>query len=208
LGTRWRARQRRRNGLVDHWHNDLVSGHPGLNRSLDGGATFELRNDGLLDTDVHAFGAAGDILYAAGPGLGVAVSANGGTTWATVSAGTGASFFGRILVDPSDTQHVVAADVQQGVMESRDGGQTWVALGTQPTSWVSSGDGLATIYASGGPTAQRSTDGGVTWQSLTLPPDASLVEAGADGALYSGVHDGNAVTVWFSADDGATWVHP
>ncbi|CAN5440713.1 hypothetical protein BH10ACT2_BH10ACT2_21240 [soil metagenome] len=185
-----------------------VSGHPGLTLSLDGGVTFEARNEGLPDTDVHAFGAAGDILYAAGPALGVAVSVDGGTTWATASSGVGQAFFGRILVDPADLQHLVAADVQQGVMQSIDGGQTWSALGTQPASWVSSGDGLATIYASGGPTAQRSTDGGVTWQSLTLPAGASLVEAGTDGALYSGVHDGNAVTVWFSANDGTTWVHP
>ncbi len=185
-----------------------VSGHPGLSRSLDGGATFELRNDGLPDTDVHAFGAADDVLYAAGPGLGVVVSVDGGSSWATASVDVGQAFFGRILVDPIDAQHVVAADVQQGVLESRDGGKTWVALGSQVASWVSSADGLTTIYASGGPLAQRSTDGGVTWQPLTLPPGASLVEAGADGALYTGVHHADAVTVWFSADGGTTWVHP
>ena len=211
-GTTWLAVDALANADAMGWSiigtTIWVSGHPGLNRSLDGGATFEPRNDGLPDTDVHAFGAGGDTLYAAGPGLGVAVSADGGNTWQTASADVGQAFFGRILVDPNDAQHIVAADVQQGVLESRDGGQTWAALGTQPASWVSSADGFATIYASGGPAAQRSTDGGVTWQPLTLPPGASLVEAGADGALYSGVHKGNAVTVWFSADDGTTWVHP
>ena len=185
-----------------------VSGHPGLTRSLDGGVTFEVRNAGLADTDVHAFGGDGDVLYAAGPSLGVVSSVDGGITWAMVSGDVGQAFFGRILVDPADAQHVVAADVQEGVLESRDGGRTWTALGTNPASWVSSGDGLATIYASGGPIAQRSTDGGSTWQPLTLPPHASLVEAGRDGALYTGVHEGDAVTVWFSADDGETWRHP
>ena len=34
-----------------------VSGHPGLNRSDDGGKTFRRVNAGLPDTDVHAFGA-------------------------------------------------------------------------------------------------------------------------------------------------------
>ena len=32
-----------------------VSGHPGLNRSTDGGTTFARTNDGLPDTDLHAF---------------------------------------------------------------------------------------------------------------------------------------------------------
>ena len=211
-GTTWVAVDALKNADAMGWslsgNTIWVSGHPGLTRSLDGGVTFEVRNTGLPDTDVHAFGANGDTLYAAGPGLGVAMSADGGITWATVSADVGQAFFGRILVDPIDVQHIVAADVQEGVRESRDGGQTWTALGTEPASWVSSGDGLATIYASGGPIAQRSTDGGITWQPLSLPPGGSLVEAGRDGALYSGVHEGDAVTVWFSADDGATWLHP
>ena len=211
-GTTWVAVDALENADAMGWslsgNTIWVSGHPGLTRSLDGGVTFEVRNTGLPDTDVHAFGANGDTLYAAGPGLGVAMSADGGITWATVSGDVGQAFFGRILVDPIDVQHIVAADVQEGLRESRDGGQTWTALGTEPASWVSSGDGLATIYASGGPIAQRSTDGGITWQPLSLPPGGSLVEAGRDGALYSGVHEGDAVTVWFSADDGATWLRP
>jgi len=185
-----------------------VSGHPGLNVSRDGGATFERRNDGLPDTDVHAFGANGDRLYAAGPGLGVAGSADGGLTWTTLTDQAGRGFFGRILIDPADPSHLVASDAGAGAVESRDAGRTWALLGTDPGAWISTPDGLRTIYISGQAAAQRSADGGRTWTGLTLPAGATLVEAAPDGTLYAGVHDGRAVTVWTSADGGATWTQP
>lgn len=185
-----------------------VSGHPGLQRSLDGGLTFKAANSGLPNTDVHAFGAAHGTLYAAGPGLGVVVSFDDGQSWVTATTAVGQAFFGRIIVDPVDVNHLVAADARSGAMESNDGGRTWVSLGSQPALWVSSGDGLATLYVSGGKTAQVSSDGGTTWQSMVLPEGATLIEAGNDGALYAGVFDGNAVAVWFSADAGASWQEP
>lgn len=182
-----------------------VSGHPGLNVSVDGGATFARRNSGLPDSDVHAFGAAGATLYAAGPGIGVATSTDSGASWTTVTSAFGQAFFGRILVDPDDASHLVAADVQSGATASRDGGRTWTPLGTNPAAWVSSVDGLKTIYASGGPTPQRSRDGGVTWELVEVPAGATLIEAGTGGSLYAGVHDGRAVAVWASSDNGTTW---
>ena len=185
-----------------------VSGHPGLVVSRDGGATFARSNDGLGDTDVHAFCALGSQLYAAGPGLGVASSADGGTTWTTATTTAGQALFGRIVIDPSDSAHLVAADAGAGAVESRDGGRTWRALGTGPAAWVSSPDGLTTIYASGAQTAQRSIDAGTTWSPVALPPGATLVEAARDGALYAGAHDGNTVTVWISRDGGETWARP
>ncbi len=182
-----------------------VSGHPGLNVSVDGGATFERRNAGLPDSDVHAFGSDASTLYAAGPGIGVASSIDAGVTWTVVSSDAGQAFFGRILVDPADPAHLVAADAQNGAVASVDGGRTWSALGTAPVSWVSSTDGLATIYASGGPVSLRSRDGGGTWEPVEVPSGASLVEVGPDGTLYAGVHEGTAVAVWSSTDAGQTW---
>ena len=184
-----------------------VSGHPGLNVSVDGGVTFASRNAGLPDTDVHAFGASGGRLYAAGPGIGVARSTDMGESWTTVTSDAGQAFFGRILVDPADPSHLIAADVQNGVTASRDGGRTWTPLGTDPASWVSSADDLETIYASGGPTPQRSRDRGATWETIDVPEGTTLVEAATE-ILFAGVHDGRAVTVWTSSDDGATWARP
>lgn len=185
-----------------------VSGHPGLNESVDGGATFALRNAGLADSDVHAFGASGTTLYAAGPGVGVAMSTDSGESWTTATSSAGQAFFGRILVDPDDASHLIAADVQNGVTASRDSGRTWTPLGTNPAAWVSSVDGLHTIYASGGPTPQRSRDDGATWEPLDVPAGATLIEADGTGTIYAGVHDGRAVAVWVSSDDGTTWARP
>ena len=182
-----------------------VSGHPGLNVSFDGGATFERHDAGLPDSDVHAFGSDGTTLYAAGPGIGVASSTDAGVTWTVVPSAAGQAFFGRILVDPADPAHLVAADVQNGAVASVDGGRTWSVLGTEPVAWVSSTDGLVTIYASGGPIPVRSRDGGGTWESVKVPAGVSLVEVGPDGTLYAGVHDGTAVAVWSSTDEGQTW---
>ena len=184
-----------------------VSGHPGLTKSVDGGVTFTGHNEGLPDTDVHALGAVDEVLYAAGPGIGVAQSSDGGTSWTTLTDASGQAFFGRILIDPTDAEHLIAADVQNGAVASQDGGRTWAPLGTDPAAWVSSPDGSRTLYVSGGPAAQRSSDGGKTWETLTIPPGATLVEATA-GSLYAGVHDSESVTVWVSADDGVTWKLP
>ena len=185
-----------------------VSGHPGIKVSFDGGVTFEDRTEALPDTDVHAFGAGDTTIYAAGPGIGVASSTDSGISWTTLTTDTGHAFFGRILVDPNDPDHLIAADVQVGAVTSTDGGITWTALGSEPAAWVSSGDSFTTLYASGGTTPQRSRDGGATWESVIAPAGATLLEAGSDGTLYAGVHDGNAVIVWISTDDGATWTRP
>lgn len=91
--------------------------------------TTRARRHGLPDTDVHAFGAAGSTLYAAGPANGVIASTDGGKNWETRTDNAGQSFFGRILIGPNDDQHLVAADARAGAMESIDGGRAWRRLG-------------------------------------------------------------------------------
>ena len=47
-------------------------------------------------------------------------------------------FFGRILVDPTDGEHVMATEDRAGVVESMDGGRTWRRLGASPAApWLS-----------------------------------------------------------------------
>ncbi len=186
-----------------------VTGHPGISRSSDGGATFARANDGLPDTDVHAFGAGGSTLYATGPANGVIASTDGGRTWASRTNGAGQAFFGRILVAPDDDQHLIAADARSGAAESTDGGRTWHGLGGPPSAvWVSRSG--TTLYISGPQGAIRSADGGKTWEGLALPEGAGLVEADpADpSVLYAGIHDGEAVQVMVSRDAGVRWERP
>lgn len=183
----------------------FVSGHPGLNRSTDGAATFRRTNDGLPDTDVHGFGASEATMYAAGPGLGVVGSTDGGKTWSARTGEAGQSFFGRILIDADDDQQLIAADARAGAVSSADGGRTWRRLGgPQAAVWVSrSGD---TLYASG-QGVSKSSDGGATWNEIDLPDGATLVEADPTDAdvLYAGVHRGQEVELWISKDGGVRW---
>ncbi|MGH9134710.1 MAG: hypothetical protein ACRDZZ_12275 [Ilumatobacteraceae bacterium] len=187
-----------------------VSGHPGINQSTDGALTFERRNDGLPDTDIHAFGAAGVSLIAAGPGAGTIASTDGGTTWQTLTHTRGQSFFGRIAADAAEPAHLVAADAAVGPVESRDGGRTWSTLTEFPVTWVSATEGLDTIVASGPSGAIHSTDAGATWHPIELPNGATLVEIDphVPGRLFAGIHDGTSVTVQISDDNGNSWSAP
>ena len=186
-----------------------VGGHPGLAKATLTDDTAQ-RSTALAGTDIHALGGDGRVLYAAGPAIGFLRSIDNAATWSTMSATSGQSFFGRILVDPRDLDHVVAADAGNGVLVSRDGGVTWEVLTATPSSWVSSPDGLATLYASGGEQATVSTDGGATWSSLPLPESATIVEADptTPNRLYAGAHIGEEVRVWSSDDNGRTWEAP
>lgn len=186
-----------------------VSGHPGISRATDGGATFGRANDGLPDTDIHAFGAGTSTLFAAGPGAGVIASTDGGRTWSARTTAAGQSFFGRILTGPDDDGHLIAADARAGVVESTDGGRSWQRLGGPPGAvWVSRSP--TTLYASGPRGASRSADRGRTWENLALPEGASLVEADPSdaGTLYTGIHDGKTVQVLVSRDGGMRWSRP
>ena len=188
-----------------------VSGHPGIVKTSDDTKTVQQRSGGLSDTDIHALGGSAEVLYAAGPGVGFVKSTDDATTWTNASESVGQSFFGRILVDPNDVNHVVAADPGRGVFASFDGGVTWKQLTSTPSSWVSSPDGLVTLYASGGGEgAARSADGGSTWSPVRLPESATTVEADptTPNHLYAGAHDGDRVRVWSSDDDGKTWNVP
>lgn len=186
-----------------------VSGHPGISRSTDGGVSFEKANEGLPDTDIHAFGAAASTLYGAGPATGVIASTDGGRTWSARTTTHGQSFFGRILTDPGDDEHLIAADARSGVVESTDGGRSWRRIGGPPSAlWVSQSGG--SLYASGPRVAARSSDGGNTWEELALPEGATLVEAhpSEPTTLYAGVHNGTTVQVLVSRDGGMRWSPP
>lgn len=183
-------------------------GHPGLHHvGTDLSATG--RNQGLPSTDVHALGGARTVLYAASPNVGFFASTDNGSTWQTRSGSVGQSFMGRILVDPTNTDHVVAPTMDAGAVESTDGGRTWKRLGGLPSvSWVSwAGGDPRQLVASGGSSAVASTDGGTTWLPVNLPTGAAIVEASPIDAKFwfaAGLNGTHART-WISRDRGATW---
>lgn len=189
-----------------------VSGHPGLSRAPAGTLAFERTNRGLPDTDVHAFGGNESLLVGASPRAGVFASTDGGRSWQVRSRQAGQAFFGKILVDRANPDHLVAADAGQGPVESMDGGRTWRALGGLPSAtWVSAATGdLSRIVASGPEGAAQSGDGGKTWQRLEVPGEAVLVEASPNqpDLLYAAGLSGQTADVWVSRDGGRRWSRP
>lgn len=213
-GVTWQAIDQLRDADAMGWGITdtaiYVSGHPGLNRSTDDGQRFERINDGLPGTDVHAFGAGGGKLYGFATGVGVFSSDDDGATWTPRASLPEASFFGRIIVDRADNDHLVAADASSGPTESTDGGATWAPIGPRlAVTWMSGTADLRTIIASGPEGALRSDDGGTSWAELALPDGASLVELAPDGTtLYTGIHRAPNVDVQVSIDGGETWSAP
>lgn len=190
----------------------LVGGHPGLYVSADDGATFELRNEGLPSTDLHALGAGGGVLYAASPAAGLLASNDGGRSWEVRTDRAGHGFMGRILVDPSDPEHLIASDMGAGAVESGDGGRTWDALGgVGGAMWVTWDVSDTThLIVTGQGSAAASSDGGKTWGELEIPKGASIVEFDPHDAdvLYAAVLQDPEAAVYVSRDGGATWTKP
>lgn len=184
-----------------------MGGHPGLRRSTDGGRTFEPGGGELSSTDVHALGGTDDILFAASPGKGLLASTDDGETWEVRSAAAGQGFMGGIVVDPDDRDHLLAPDMQAGVVESRDGGRSWEQLESpgMAMSVTTVGGRMDDLVVAGNGQASRSRDGGQSWDPIEVP-EATMVVAGADdGSLYAAALDGDVARVSRSSDGGATW---
>ena len=190
----------------------LVGGHPGISVSSDGGVTFEARNGGLPATDVHALGAGKDVIYAGLAGVGTFASTDGGQSWEMRSNQVGGAFMGRIQVEPSDDDHLLAPDMGGGAMESTDGGRTWEALGGLPGAmWVSWDErNNDHIIVTGQGSAAASTDGGESWAPFEVPEGASIVEFSPHEpkVLFAAALEAPEASVYVSDDGGNTWARP
>lgn len=189
-----------------------MSGHPGLEVSTDGGRTFEQRNDGLPATDIHALGGSGSILYAASPAAGFLVSTDAGDSWEVRNPSVGQGFMGAMLVDPADTDRVVAAEMSAGAVESADGGRSWRVLGGVPSAmWVSwDPSNVDRIVVTGLGIAAVSRDGGETWRSVDVPTGVTVVQIEPDPERWfaGALSDDGTVDVSVSRDRGRTWARP
>lgn len=190
----------------------LVGGHPGMFASSDGGDTFAFRNEGLPATDIHALGGNGEAVYAASPQVGLLFSGDGGKSWEVVTQDAGQSFMGRILVDPDDPDHLLAPDMQEGAVESRDGGRTWSSLGgvrgAMSVTWDL--EDTRHLVVSGMGEVVRSTDGGETWTPLNAPAGTAVVEMAPHDpdVLYAAMLRGTEAIVSKSTDGGGSWTAP
>ena len=185
----------------------LIGGHPGLYRSTDGTSFAKVTGEGELG-DVHALGGAGDIVYAGTTERGLLVSNDGGTTWTSRNAEAGKMFMGVILVDPTDTERLIAPDMSNGLVASTDGGLTWTAMGGPSGAMAAAWDptDIEQLVAVGMADSALSSDGGKTWTAVTMPDGTSAATFSPDGkTLYAAARNGTNASVYTSTDLGQTW---
>ena len=122
----------------DHVQNRLFLGtHQGLSRSQDEGKTWskvDVKGE-VPSTDFMALAIDStnpQTLYAAGHGLWVIKSTDGGTTWALKQQGLGGDDVHALAMDPNDPQKLHAWVVDKGLYRSTNGGDVWARVDDGP----------------------------------------------------------------------------
>ncbi|MCW3052049.1 MAG: hypothetical protein JWN14_1219, partial [Chthonomonadales bacterium] len=208
----------------------------GLYKTTDGGGTWA--KTGNLDEPIHIAidPHRSNHLYCVdgvrGSTLGFWVSNDGGKTW-TLPDGfakvteppVGTRDLYSLAVDPTNFNHVLVSFHSPwrntdncGILESRDGGATWIVH--DPPAGSAKGYGMAIFFLSNPATRQgdsntwlftaqaggffRTTDAGATWSQvypLQMTHGGNQLYRTKDGVLYSG---GYQYPVR-STDNGASW---
>jgi photosystem II stability/assembly factor-like uncharacterized protein len=123
---------------LDHVRNILWRGtHQGLSRSQDEGKTWskvDVKGE-VPGTDFMALAIDStnpQIFYAAGHGLWVVKSTDGGTTWTLKKQGLDGDDVHALTMDPNDPQKLYAWVVDKGLYRSTNGGESWARVDDGP----------------------------------------------------------------------------
>jgi hypothetical protein len=176
--------------------NIFYSGALGVEKTIDGGVTWEFVSEGMGEAQVFSLAINPfnpQIVFAGTTGDGAFRSTNGAATWTRIH-GLGSTVYG-LLVDPDDGNIVYAGSNGRGVFKSNDGGLSFVRVGSPQVgvvfSIVKSGDRLYAGTAGGG--VSVSQDGGVTWKDTGVSESQGLVlSVDSAGAVYLGTSSDGA----------------
>lgn len=201
----------------------------GVFRSPDGGQTWHEANRGLaarllVTLAISPDFAADQTLFACGLEEGVQRSVDGGSTWSQIITGLTSLEVAGLAVSPAfAADRVLVAATADGVMLSRDGGDSWYGIGgpapAQAVALAQNFSGIGPLLAAGPRgDVHLSPDGGLTWRQLETPflgeelaticfspnygKDATLLAATSRPATDAAAA---RTVVWWSTDDGATW---
>lgn len=162
--------------------NIIYVGAPsgGFWKTSDGGTTWTEFSNGLvrlgvssividpIDPNIIYIGTGdrdgGDV-----PGYGVWRSINGGVTWTARNTGMGNRTINELLMDPTNSNIMVAAGSNGVIYRTTDAGATWTgsaALASNPKDIAFHPTNSNIVYASG-TTFHKSTNGGATFTQIT-----------------------------------------
>jgi photosystem II stability/assembly factor-like uncharacterized protein len=210
-GVRWRA-----DALAGSDAMNLVrpngatiwlAGHEVFKQSHDNGKTWsDVQPSGLPSLDIHGFATDPrnhQTLYAAIAGQGLYRSTDTGRSFALVSPAVGGSVMALAVLPDG---RILAGDMAQGLLASKDGGTTWRRLlAVQLMGLAVNPKAPQRVLASGAGGIALSVDGGNHWRSVLdlrsgagpiawSPTDPKLAYAvGLDRVLYR------------SNDRGSSW---
>lgn len=161
-------------------------------------------------------------------GMGVFKSLDRGATWTVLPNSSSMVNVNRILIDPADENHVIAASIVDtshptsgGIFASSDGGNSWAKVYTGWVQDLRATPGNFSILYGGenGVGVIKSTNGGATWVKSNIamsvtgrveiavsPVKTDRIVASAEGNL-SGTSNGlnSSSDLYMSDDAGVTW---
>lgn len=192
-----------------------ATARPGFYRSLDGGQTWQLVNDDIINTirDLAVHPAQPDRVFAVTGAIGVLASSNAGATLSVLDSSTGFAPIGTDVEYSADGGMVYVSTGYE-VYRSADQGATWQRGGTIPL-----GDYTAThlivdpadanhLYMVGDPgQGFQSPDAGVTWQSWSVPNRAIADLAVANTPTSPRIWAATLAGIMFTDNGGATWTN-
>jgi photosystem II stability/assembly factor-like uncharacterized protein len=183
-----------------------LAGHEVFKKSSDGGVTWsDVRPAGLPSLDIHGFAVdprKPTTLYAAVAGEGLYRSQDGGRSFALASGEVGGNVMALAVLPDA---RILAGDMQQGLLESSDGGASWKqTLQAQLMGLAVNPSNPKRLLAAGAGIA-LSIDGGRSWRSVLDLPDGvgPVAWSQSDPKLAYAV--GFNRTFYRSADGGESW---